>query len=308
MTQPIFIVSSGRSGTAALARVLNVYDSVKFHHEYCQSVMLPMAVKYHHGLIDIDEAVAVLKQVYWSSMEYADAEIWGDSAYWLAWIMEPILKLFPNAKFIEVIRDGKLVVASMYYKQPEEIYQDKDVEALRNWIDFCKDEMEYLEPPPEKRYWRVLPPITYNRFQRSCWFWCDIHNKIRATFEGLPNEQKATFRLRDLLDKDVFTYFVNFAGCKFNEEVFKLTDEPYNVHGPINYLMDEEQYKQFQEICREDMDKYGYYELEKTLTLSEEIGDILKMYEELTGGETRGAVQLDVQYLINWKYKAERME
>ena len=54
--------------------------------------------------------------------------------------------------------------------------------------------------------------------------------------------------------------------------------------------------------------KYGYYELPENLTLSEEIGGALEMYKEITGGEIVGAVTLDIQYLMNWKYKAERLE
>lgn len=50
-TRPIFIVSSGRSGTAMMEKLFNAFPQVEMHHEYMVNHVQPAAVKYYLGLI-----------------------------------------------------------------------------------------------------------------------------------------------------------------------------------------------------------------------------------------------------------------
>ena len=51
-TEPFFVVSSGRSGTAMLHKALSASAGVEMHHEYMVHIVQPLAVRRYLGLID----------------------------------------------------------------------------------------------------------------------------------------------------------------------------------------------------------------------------------------------------------------
>ena len=59
-TRPIFIVSSGRSGTAMMEKLFGAFPQVEMHHEYMVQITQPLAVKRYLGLIDSAAATQIL--------------------------------------------------------------------------------------------------------------------------------------------------------------------------------------------------------------------------------------------------------
>ena len=51
-TQPFFIVSSGRSGTAMLHKVLETAGDIEMHHEYMVHIAQPLGARRYMGLAE----------------------------------------------------------------------------------------------------------------------------------------------------------------------------------------------------------------------------------------------------------------
>ena len=62
MTKPFFIVSSGRSGTATMERLLSAFPQVEMHHEYMVNQVQPAAIKFHMGISGFGEATHTVRR------------------------------------------------------------------------------------------------------------------------------------------------------------------------------------------------------------------------------------------------------
>jgi len=133
-----------------LEKVFNSYDSVEMNHEYLCNYVQPLAVKFYLGLIDKNTVKNKLEELHGASIYYSEKSLWGDSSNKLSWLIGPLNELFPDAKFIHLIRDGRKVVNSFYNKLGNECYDDKSTSILQSWVE--KPNI-LLEPPPEKKYW-----------------------------------------------------------------------------------------------------------------------------------------------------------
>src|SRR5262249_31203416 len=99
-TQPFFIVSSGRSGTAMMERLFAVFPQVEMHHEYMVHHVQPAACSYHMGILGEAEVSDVLRLTHLAAVHYSDAPFWGDSSNKLSWLIPLLNKLFPEALFV----------------------------------------------------------------------------------------------------------------------------------------------------------------------------------------------------------------
>jgi len=70
--KPFFIVSSGRSGTAMLHKLLSGIENVEMHHEYAVQIVQPLAVRRYLGLADASEARRMLAETYGASIRYSE--------------------------------------------------------------------------------------------------------------------------------------------------------------------------------------------------------------------------------------------
>src|ERR1700744_1030736 len=86
-TQIFFIVSSGRSGTAMLHKVLSSAGDIDMQHEYMVAVTQKLAVQRYQGLIGADDATQILRDVYASAARYSRFAHWGDSSNKASWLI-----------------------------------------------------------------------------------------------------------------------------------------------------------------------------------------------------------------------------
>ena len=106
MTQPFFIVSSGRSGTAMLHKALSAKPGVEMHHEYAVQITQPLAVKRYLGLLDENQTRAILGESVGAAVHHSRAAHWGDSSNKLSWLIPDLAALFPDARFVHLVRIG----------------------------------------------------------------------------------------------------------------------------------------------------------------------------------------------------------
>jgi Sulfotransferase family len=266
-TQPFFIVSSGRSGTAMLQKALSTVGDVEMHHEYMVHIVQPLAVRRYMGWATRDEAIETLHATYGAAIAYSRARLWGDSSNKASWLIPELAALFPDAKFIHLVRDGRKVASSYFHKLKDECYDDRATMAL---AAYATDPTGQIAPPPEKRYWWPLarpndPRSTafsgFSQFERIAWHWAEINRVIMDSLAALPRERKHFVRLEELHgDPLAATRLFGFLGLHCRKDVAALFARPHNVNRPEDKLLDTRQRVQFDAIAYAMMERLGYAE------------------------------------------------
>ncbi len=268
-TQTFFIVSSGRSGTHALAEALELYESVDMHHEYQIAYTQPLAFKYYMRLINFDSVVETLQGTYGSAVALSDKPLWGDSSNKASWLIRPLLKVFPNAKFIWLVRDGRKVVSSFYHKLANECYDDKSVKIIRSWLELPEAS---TQPPPEKKYWWPLPPCYYygelpERFRLICWHWNEINRFVGEQLYWVDLDHQHFVRLEDLVSKRTeLENLLDFLDLPWCDDVWDMLQIPGNVGVPEDFSLSPEQLETFRNECQSMMERFMYDGSEYTMT------------------------------------------
>jgi hypothetical protein len=264
-TQPVFVIGTGRSGTYQLSKLFQGIDEIEVKHEYLFENFLKSCVLYRMGIIDEEKIVKLITSDYLGAIKYNNTKFWLDCSNALAWIVEPLYKVFPEAKFIHVVRDGRKVVSSFYNKFEDVMYNDKDVSVLLRWL---KNSSQNVEPPSEKKYWRPVPSkgeryynefSEFSRYQRLCYYWQDCVMKINESFQKIPDSQKFVFSFEDILYSNVtLKDYLNIFELDINSKFLAKLKKPINVEIPKDFPLTEEQTYHFWEIAGDAMKFYNY--------------------------------------------------
>lgn len=275
MTTPLFILGSGRCGTASLARMLSQVEGIDAHHEYCNIEVQKAAALYGMDLRSRSETIVALTDIYESAVFYSDADIWADSSHKLSWLVDPLADMFPDAKFLHIVRDGRKVASSFFNKfdsdGPDVIYPDHGVEIMSQWVN---ERWRYPKPPLEKAYWWKIPQIagnhrvaqpfydefpTWNRFQRCCYHWQESNHAALESFKRLSRDRYFSVNLELLTTSEkVLQLAMKWAGVPYDHSMFEYLQTPRHILKPIDYKLTNEQLDQFNEIAGPMMVELGY--------------------------------------------------
>ena len=260
MTQPFFIVSSGRSGTAMLHKALSAKPGVEMHHEYAVQITQPLAVRRYLGLIGDADAQKILRETFGAAIHHARGTHWGDSSNKLSWLIPDLAALFPDARFVHLVRDGRKVASSYFHKLGAENYDDRSNAAMQAHYDGTAP-----APPPEKPYWWPVPRRDdsmadafrgFDQFQRICWHWAEINRVAQAT---LPADRTLFVRLEDLRESPALVKSLHdFLGLPYADSDFAVFARPHNVNKPEDRLLDAAQRTQFDAIAGAMLERLGY--------------------------------------------------
>ncbi|TXN39014.1 sulfotransferase [Methylobacterium sp. WL119] len=264
-TKPVFIVGSGRSGTRTMFRMLTGAEGLEIHHEYLCNAIQRIAARYYMGLTSEDEAKRLIAPLHGAAIHYASDAVWADSSNKLSWLIRPLGEMFPTAKFLAIVRDGRKVTSSFYYKLREEMYDDDSVEILRTWL---RDQVSLPEPPPEKRYWWNIPRSdqflgsafpNFDRLRRVAWHWAENCREITERFAELPDDRVKLVRLEELTrDEELLKRTIDFIGIDYDPVYSDYLQTPRNVFVPIDFQLTRAQEAAFQEIAGPMMTRMGY--------------------------------------------------
>lgn len=266
-TTPIFIIGSGRCGTRMVFKLLSGIPDIEIHHEYLCTHIQPVSALHYMGLLNEAQVKEELKKLHASAIHYSNSRIWADCSNKLSWIVRPLSEMFPNSKFVHLVRDGRKVASSYFHKLPDEMYDDKSVEALSRWLKE-RESGSVPMPPPEKKYWWNIPqegqPFfaefpKFDQFQRACYQWAQSNRAILDSLKDLPAERKLTVKLEELsTDKETFGKFLDFFGVDYEERLFEFVKVPRNAVFPMDFKLTSTQLSQFSEIASDMMRELGY--------------------------------------------------
>ena len=273
-SKPLFIVGSGRNGTRSIFRMLRGNSKIEAHHEYMCENIQKISCLYSMGCISKEECKEEVFRHYFSAINYSRKEIWLDSSNKASWIIDILAEVFPDSRFIHLIRDPRRVVPSFYYKLREEMYDDESVRCLADWINNGMNKNE--TPPLEKKYWWKLKTnfsivdeneISLSRFEKVCRHWLEINKCIDSSLLKISKDRYSVFTLEELVkSKESLNLFLIFLDLEPTNYYFDFLQKPRNVFLPLEFNCTKDQEIILKRICEEKGSEYGY-DLEKKLPL-----------------------------------------
>jgi hypothetical protein len=227
--------------------------TIEVRHEYMRNAYQRESALYQMGKIQWWQMADKLKEIYDPATHYSPAEIFLDASWHLAWCINILTEIYPDSKIVHLVRDGRRVAASFFYKL--NIFDERSRDILRKWMDG----ETHIIPPRDEKFWQILPPTGFDTFQTICWHWKLSNYSIMRSLDYLPENRKLFIRLEDISSSEgELTRLLNFVGVKYDPSFMEAMQKPKHVYVPINYQLTEEQQKQFAEICGSMMEKLGY--------------------------------------------------
>lgn len=191
----VFILSTGRSGTMTLAQVFSGIGNVHAVHEPAPELVLE-ASGYAYGDVSHETVRDIIRE----SRQAPAGKIYIESNQNLSLIVPVLEDVYPDARYIWLIRNGMDMVGSAMQKQ---------------WYTgHSENHSNYEDCPPIERMWidgRLRGDRTgafnsvqweeMDRFEKICWYWGEINRSIAAATAKMPAEKFKTVRLEDLSDE-----------------------------------------------------------------------------------------------------------
>lgn len=162
--EPIFVGGEGRSGTTLLRVMLDAHPAIacgpethflvdpefkKFHHNF-RGKWWKRAEGFGYGLSDMDEMVRnFVRDWHETYMLRRGKRRWADKTPSTIRILPYLWELFPTAKFIHMIRDGRDVCCSILEQKwgPDEAGEaaERWVSCIQAGLPYRKDTSRYME-------------------------------------------------------------------------------------------------------------------------------------------------------------------
>ncbi|MCA9367237.1 hypothetical protein KC887_03170 [Candidatus Kaiserbacteria bacterium] len=251
-----FIISTGRTGTHAIASHLNRLQSVLAVHEP-QPNLYKTGLDYASGRISQEaarETIEAARRIAALHITIRRASIYIESNNRLFSLIPILRESFPGSKFIHLVRDGRDVVRSGMdrgWYQKNDIFPDR-LTACDIANDPWRDEWENFTP-----------------FEKSSWLWQTVDDFIYKDTVGQADSHCVRF-------EEVFDRQRNYPGlysiAAFLELQTLLTfplDEPIaqtntnrGTHFPRWNTWDEETIEKFNRIAGKSLIRYGYLDRE----------------------------------------------
>jgi hypothetical protein len=236
-----FVLTTGRSGSMAIAHVLNQHSKIHCQHE-AKYRLRRLSMELEHKQISEEKALEIMKDLY-KRLDDRRNICYGESDHKLFNLMPCLEKIAPKSKYLWLIRDGRDVVASTYNRG---WYSREDM--LTDWGK-CRINGYACGEYSEEVWWKLT------RFERNCWYWKYVNERIYQNLKSVDPYKWFPVHLEFLeenLDK-----IQKFLGAKREELVLeKKNVATYEVVRWNNWT--QQQNESFDSICGEVMKIIGY--------------------------------------------------
>ncbi len=235
-----FVLSSGRSGSRTASEVFSQYENcLCLHHPRPELVV--EATQYYYGNDDGREIARILRE---TRQPVVDGKIYGEVNLQLTLLVPILREVFPHAKYIWLMRDGREVVASMYYRG---WYDRSQTRVPEYWHDarLQADQTGDISSDEWNRH---------TRFEKCCWLWTKynliIEGELAATDPGPWRQVK----LEEM--KVQLPAIESFLGLHKTKPI--LVRKRNVALQPVVswHEWDTDQRQSFERICGEAMDKW----------------------------------------------------
>ena len=194
--QLFFILSTGRSGTKSFAKILSQHPEINCIHERSPQ-LIRLSTEFAHNIKSKEQVKDELFDIY--STTVVPAKVYGESDQKF-WNLIPIMnEIFPECRFIWLLRDGSDVVASTFslgwFSEKENEARNPNGPGTQPWQYYrlngfkcgCYSQNE----------WNQM-----SVFERNCWYWSYVNKTIEQSLSKIEKERWLKVRLEDLV-KDI---------------------------------------------------------------------------------------------------------
>lgn len=235
-----FVLSTGRAGSRTISNVLDQCPGTVCRH-HPEPELAAEATAYYCGDLPRSKVEQVLRETRQATV---DGQVYGEVNLQLT-LLFPILRdLFPDAKYLWLLRDGRDSVASMYYRHwYDDVYPRHSVKWRRARLH--GDRTGDFTPAQ----WAGM-----GRFERCCWVWKKYNLLAEEAITGLPEGRGQAVRL-DLLGTELLR-LCRFLGIGFDPAV---RIEQLNVaRQPVSYWerWSPNRRRAFEQHCGPEMDRW----------------------------------------------------
>ncbi len=152
LKNPVFIVGSGRSGTTMLTELLEMHQSIISYPNEANELWHPALYPYHKNTIDVppiwidpykfsSESVKLwptdwglkIRAIFSAYQMLVNRPVFLNKTVMANFMLDKVIALFPEAKFIYIVRNG-LSVALSYQKKEIEKYKFSRYDKYKNII------------------------------------------------------------------------------------------------------------------------------------------------------------------------------
>ena len=213
-----FVVSTGRSGSQTIARVLSQHPNITCKHE-AKGALIRLSTEYECGDITREEAKKRIIEIY-SHNHNVYSEYYGESDQKIANLIDIYKEIFPKAKFIWLLRNAKDVISSTFgrgwfadqeFNLPvresinvKEVFSGKIYSINR----LCGGK---ISGQFSLEQWQKLSPM-----ERNCWYWSYWNKKIEIQLDKLDKSDHVLVKLESLVkDIDLIKKLLNFTKFDF---------------------------------------------------------------------------------------------
>lgn len=266
--QVSFIISTGRTATKFLAKLLSTaFERMDARHEPSPD-LFDIGTRFARSEATLEAACAELRDArlhICGQVRRSGCDHYIEANNNLAYLITPLRRLFPDARIIHLVRDGRDFVRSAYSKtarpgagrgRPALVMSEEDHRRRLQASDLPDD--------PYRSRWPQM-----SRFERICWYW---QRKDGIICEALRSDELAlTVKFEDVFNQSSayqgFWDMVNFLGLRTRLSV--TVDRVHEVMGRKENATEEyllpswtdwspEQARQFREIAGDYLESCGY--------------------------------------------------
>ena len=196
--QPTFVLSTGRTGTATLAALFNLVKCIARHEPEPKLFGLSkVAYQFDNDakvLQALTEGFRISREVFLE--DAADKHLaYIETSPQVTFLARPIANLLPNARFIQLIRDPKAVIASG---------------IRRKWFTGNANDRWRIEPRQvSDDSWASLSPL-----EKNAWLWTETNSWIDNFAQENPGAPFLAVKSEDLFAGKMATLneLFSFAG------------------------------------------------------------------------------------------------
>jgi hypothetical protein len=207
---PIFVLGTGRSGTNSIVNILNQNKEVIAYHEPCDE-FIPTSANYEHNKIDFSYVEFILKTVLFKLFDSKKINVVSDPK--LGNLIPVLNKIFPEAKFIWLIREPKEFINSAYHRgwfANEEFDFEKETNAQE--VYSSKIFSRYRIDGSQLGIFSREEWFRMGSFNRNVWFWKYWNSKIEMNLTKLDRSRFLALGLNNLNSR--LNVLSNFIGTE----------------------------------------------------------------------------------------------
>lgn len=254
-TQPILILSTGRTGTIFLARLFaDLYPEAASYHERGNSRPIQILTNLHFShLFPKSGLKAAWKIFKGNEIESCEKKFHIDANNFLYGLASIAPELYPNLKVLHIVRDPRNYVTSQL-----NFSRQKRTSFIGNYlVPFWQPNPFLVGELPLSRF------FNFTRFEKYCWVW-DFKNRMMSQLET-SSVAYLRIQFEDLFEKnpeETFSRITDFFGLSRKSGIKERFHEPANTSKttffPEWHNWTPRMALQLQSLCGKQMAKYGY--------------------------------------------------